>query len=627
MYHHEQVGRVYITLGLLLIVPFAIGIAAKFAPLLWFTVVFAAIYWAFARLRVDVLAGGAAAQLRWAMTFGWPGGRIPLSDIASAEIVAVTFWMGVGVHLTLRGWVWNVALGKGVRIVKRDGSDVILGTDDSRDCSRRSSVLADDTIAAIATPPGKGAIAIVRVSGPDAGDLVRRLVRARHPLRPRVAALAEFVDETGRLLDRGLALFFPAPESYTGEDLLELHVHGSPIVAREVVRALIACGARQAEPGEFTRRAFLTARWSCMPPKRSPTWSTAETALPRGARPANLGGGFVKDCALRARVGTLLEELAAAIDFPDEVAEPEPARLASEIASLADALDRLHSTASAGGWYARAYRRDRRTAQCRQVVAAQRLARRRPRHRLGNSRHDARHDRGDDRNRRRTGSSRRHGGHRAHADRSSAPASSGRGARSLRRAWRSSFSTDRSRWEKRRARCSRRDELMRVVFFNKADLGAAEPAVADTLGAIVGSVRIPASLESCAPRSRAPVGAANSPTSSARLASVREFAAVDEALDALAAASRTLAAGEPTDFVAGELHRAFAALGKVSERDAAEEGLELLPFLHRKVTEKASHEPHAFRAPHRRRSPRAGRRPRQGCVAVRRHDPKLRREQ
>ncbi len=132
MYHHEQVGRVYITLGLLLIVPFAIGIAAKFAPLLWFTVVFAAIYWAFARLRVDVLAGGAAAQLRWAMTFGWPGGRIPLSDIASAEIVAVTFWMGVGVHLTLRGWVWNVALGKGVRIVKRDGSDVILGTDDSQ---------------------------------------------------------------------------------------------------------------------------------------------------------------------------------------------------------------------------------------------------------------------------------------------------------------------------------------------------------------------------------------------------------------------------------------------------------------------------------------------------------------
>jgi hypothetical protein len=132
IYHHEQVGKVYVALGLLLIVPFAIGIAAKSTPLLWFTLVFAAIYWAFARLRVDVPARGAAPQLRWAMTFGWPGGSVPIADIASAEIVPVTFWMGVGIHLTLRGWVWNVALGNGVRIVKRDGSDVILGTDDSQ---------------------------------------------------------------------------------------------------------------------------------------------------------------------------------------------------------------------------------------------------------------------------------------------------------------------------------------------------------------------------------------------------------------------------------------------------------------------------------------------------------------
>lgn len=133
MYHHEQVGRIYVALGLLLIVPFAIGFAAKSSFLMWFSIFFAFVYWAFARLRIDVDGRGTAPQLRWAMTFGWPGGGIPIHDVASAEIVPVTFWMGVGIHLTLRGWVWNVALGKGVRIVKRDGSDIVLGTDDPQE--------------------------------------------------------------------------------------------------------------------------------------------------------------------------------------------------------------------------------------------------------------------------------------------------------------------------------------------------------------------------------------------------------------------------------------------------------------------------------------------------------------
>jgi len=129
-YHHEQAGRVYIGLGLLLLVPLAIGIFAKTPFLVWLTVAVGFLYWAFARLRIDVEGAGASSQIRWAMTFGWPGGRIPIADVANAEIVPVTFWMGVGIHFTMRGWVWNVALGKGVRIVKRNGSDVILGTDE-----------------------------------------------------------------------------------------------------------------------------------------------------------------------------------------------------------------------------------------------------------------------------------------------------------------------------------------------------------------------------------------------------------------------------------------------------------------------------------------------------------------
>ncbi|MBV9152683.1 MAG: tRNA uridine-5-carboxymethylaminomethyl(34) synthesis GTPase MnmE, partial [Alphaproteobacteria bacterium] len=117
-----------------------------------------------------------------------------------------------------------------------------------------------DTIAAIATPPGKGAIAIVRVSGPATNELARRLVQTKQPLRARVATYATIFDERGQRLDRGLAIRFRAPQSYTGEEMLELQLHGSPILAREVMRALLACGARIAEPGEFTRRAFLNGK-------------------------------------------------------------------------------------------------------------------------------------------------------------------------------------------------------------------------------------------------------------------------------------------------------------------------------------------------------------------------------
>src|SRR5579864_8794914 len=104
----------------------------------------------------------------------------------------------------------------------------------------------DDTIAALATPPGKGAIAIVRVSGPQTRALASRLFRSREPLHPRVATYGTIVDEEGRPIDRGLAILSIAPHSYTGEDSLELQVHGSPVVVRETMRALIACGVRHA---------------------------------------------------------------------------------------------------------------------------------------------------------------------------------------------------------------------------------------------------------------------------------------------------------------------------------------------------------------------------------------------
>src|SRR5579871_2008067 len=149
-----------------------------------------------------------------------------------------------------------------------------------------------ETIAAIATPPGKGAIAIVRVSGPLVPQLAERLVRASTALRPRVAHRATVVDEAGEPLDEGLAILFPAPHSYTGETMLELQMHGSPVVAREVVRALLACGARLAEPGEFTRRAFFNGKIDLHGAAAVADVIEAETRSAARAALANVGGGL-----------------------------------------------------------------------------------------------------------------------------------------------------------------------------------------------------------------------------------------------------------------------------------------------------------------------------------------------
>ena len=115
-----------------------------------------------------------------------------------------------------------------------------------------------DTICAIATPPGLGGIGIVRVSGPLAPQLAQTVLEGVPPAR--VATLSLFRDEQGRVLDQGVALFFPAPASFTGEDVLELHGHGSPVVLDRLIQALVTQGARCARPGEFTERAFLNGK-------------------------------------------------------------------------------------------------------------------------------------------------------------------------------------------------------------------------------------------------------------------------------------------------------------------------------------------------------------------------------
>src|SRR3954463_6068261 len=115
-----------------------------------------------------------------------------------------------------------------------------------------------DIIAAVATAAGRGGIGIVRVSGPDLGELAEAITGKRPA--PRHATLSTFRDRSGVPIDQGIALHFAAPQSYTGEDVLELQGHGGPVVLRLLLQRCVELGARVAEPGEFTQRAFLNGK-------------------------------------------------------------------------------------------------------------------------------------------------------------------------------------------------------------------------------------------------------------------------------------------------------------------------------------------------------------------------------
>ena len=206
-----------------------------------------------------------------------------------------------------------------------------------------------ETIAAIATPPGRGAIAVVRLSGPNARAVGARVFHSRGALADRHATFGRIVDASGSTIDEGLALFFAAPRSYTGEDVLELHVHGSPVVARDVLLACLAAGARHAQAGEFTRRAFLAGKLDLSQAEAVADLIAAEHRSAARAAAAQLAGGLAREAqALRGELEGVLEELAAAIDFPDEVETPPAAALTARLDPVRRALGALLATAEAG---------------------------------------------------------------------------------------------------------------------------------------------------------------------------------------------------------------------------------------------------------------------------------------
>jgi tRNA modification GTPase len=177
--------------------------------------------------------------------------------------------------------------------------------------------VAPDTIVSAATPPGVGGIGIVRLSGSDVPAIARVLINSLP--EPRVATLREFRAADGSLLDRGLALYFAAPDSYTGEDVLELHAHGGPMVLAMIIDAALALGARRAAPGEFSRRAFLNDKLDLAQAEAIADLIESGTSQAARAALRSMAGEFSEAVnLLAAQLSKLRVHVEAAIDFPDE---------------------------------------------------------------------------------------------------------------------------------------------------------------------------------------------------------------------------------------------------------------------------------------------------------------------
>ncbi|MDH4072875.1 MAG: tRNA uridine-5-carboxymethylaminomethyl(34) synthesis GTPase MnmE [Gammaproteobacteria bacterium] len=207
---------------------------------------------------------------------------------------------------------------------------------------------ARDTIAAVATPPGRGGIGIVRISGPAAAHIAARMLGSVPP--PRYATCADFHDEKGTVVDSGIALWFPEPDSFTGESVLELHGHGGPAVTGLIVTAALHLGARRAEPGEFSKRAFLNGKLDLVQAEAVADLIDSGTAQAARAAHRSLAGAF--SAAVDDLGGELIKlrmHVEAAIDFPEEEIDfLADEALGAEIVKCANAFGILCERAHAG---------------------------------------------------------------------------------------------------------------------------------------------------------------------------------------------------------------------------------------------------------------------------------------
>lgn len=205
-----------------------------------------------------------------------------------------------------------------------------------------------DTIAAIASAPGRGAVGVIRVSGPDVPHIAQEILGFL-PM-PRLARVANFRDSSGESLDRGLALYFPAPASYTGEHVLELQGHGGALIVDLLLQRLLDMGCRMARPGEFSERAFLNGKIDIAQAEAIADLIDAGTTAAARAAVRSMQGEFsARINALQVQITELRTLVEAAIDFPDEELEFLPGSvLGGRMANILTGFESITAAARQG---------------------------------------------------------------------------------------------------------------------------------------------------------------------------------------------------------------------------------------------------------------------------------------
>jgi tRNA modification GTPase len=209
-------------------------------------------------------------------------------------------------------------------------------------------LVSDDTIAAIATPTGNGGVGIIRISGYAVSQIAQQL-SLKTPA-PRHATFSKFLDADGSSIDSGLLLYFPAPASFTGEDVLEIHAHGGRIILDMLLRRVLSLGARQAQPGEFSQRAFLNQKLDLAQAEAIADLITSSTEQAARSAQQSLQGVF------SSKINELIDELIklrvyieAAIDFVDEEIDfLHDGVVAGRITKLQDKIHKIYATAQQG---------------------------------------------------------------------------------------------------------------------------------------------------------------------------------------------------------------------------------------------------------------------------------------
>ena len=210
-----------------------------------------------------------------------------------------------------------------------------------------------DTIAAISTPPGRGGIGIVRLSGPQAAFIASQLVQPHQPLehaRARLADVLDAEDADAPRIDEALVTFFAAPNSYTTEDLVEIAAHGSPVVLQFLLRRALQLGARLAEPGEFTQRAFLAERLDLTQAEAVRDLIDAQTLTQARQAASQMGGALSNRVApVKQSLVDLIALLEAGIDFAEDDLDVTPqAEIALRIEAMTPALAALEASFARG---------------------------------------------------------------------------------------------------------------------------------------------------------------------------------------------------------------------------------------------------------------------------------------